>query len=213
MKKKKKMVLMVVIAMLALAACGNATGETATSETVTVPETSSGEFLVDSLKYLLVEEEIATEEQTVAEGQITSEEQISTEKMQTVIYYGNGASFELNTEVTSLEQLTAENLVAALAKRNIVSLDTKVNSFEEEENNGNKVLYLDLSKSFREYLETMTQEGECIIIASLTDTFLEAYDADSMVLMIDGSVLETAHASYEEPLEFYETKLVMDTEE
>ena len=82
------------------------------------------------------------------------------------IYYGNGASSELNTEVTEIEQLTAENLIAVLAKHNIVSLDTKVNAFEEQETDGEKMIYLDLSKAFREYLKTMTQEGESIIIAS-----------------------------------------------
>lgn len=233
---------MAVITMLALAACSNATGETATEETVTIPETSSEEVLVDSLKYLLndgtdAEEQTAeapiaeeqTEEAPIAEEQTAevqveetqhTEEQISvteaikTQKVETqeedvvfeevTIYYGHGASSELNTEVVALEQLTAENLIAALAKHNIVSLDTKVNAFEEQEVDGAKIIYLDLSKGFREYLKTMTQEGESIIIASVTDTFLEAYDADAIVLKTDGVALETNNASYEEPLSFCE---------
>ncbi len=232
MKKKKWMVLMAVITMLALAACSNATGETATEETVTIPETSSEEVLVDSLKYLLndgtdAEEQTAeapiAEEQTAevqveetqhTEEQISVTEAIKTQKVETqeedvvfeevTIYYGHGASSELNTEVVALEQLTAENLIAALAKHNIVSLDTKVNAFEEQEVDGAKIIYLDLSKGFREYLKTMTQEGESIIIASVTDTFLEAYDADAIVLKTDGVALETNNASYEEPLSFCE---------
>lgn len=232
MKKKKWMVLMAVITMLALAACSNATGETATEETVTIPETSSEEVLVDSLKYLLndgtdaeeqTEEAPIAEEQTAevqveetqhTEEQISVTEAIKTQKVETqeedvvfeevTIYYGHGASSELNTEVVALEQLTAENLIAALAKHNIVSLDTKVNAFEEQEVDGAKIIYLDLSKGFREYLKTMTQEGESIIIASVTDTFLEAYDADAIVLKTDGVALETNNASYEEPLSFCE---------
>lgn len=223
---------MAVITMLALAACSNATGETATEETVTIPETSSEEVLVDSLKYLLndgtdAEEQTAeapiAEEQTAevqveetqhTEEQISVTEAIKTQKVETqeedvvfeevTIYYGHGASSELNTEVVALEQLTAENLIAALAKHNIVSLDTKVNAFEEQEVDGAKIIYLDLSKGFREYLKTMTQEGESIIIASVTDTFLEAYDADAIVLKTDGVALETNNASYEEPLSFCE---------
>lgn len=223
---------MAVITMLALAACSNATGETATEETVTIPETSSEEVLVDSLKYLLndgtdaeeqTEEAPIAEEQTAevqveetqhTEEQISVTEAIKTQKVETqeedvvfeevTIYYGHGASSELNTEVVALEQLTAENLIAALAKHNIVSLDTKVNAFEEQEVDGAKIIYLDLSKGFREYLKTMTQEGESIIIASVTDTFLEAYDADAIVLKTDGVALETNNASYEEPLSFCE---------
>lgn len=231
MKKKEWMVLMAVITMLALAACSNATGETATEETVTIPETSSEEVLVDSLKYLLndgsAEEEQAAEDQT--EVVQTAEETLSEEQStqihvleaqkeevqeepvvyeEVTIYYGNGASSELKTEVTEVEEITAENLISALAKHNIVSLDTKVNAFEEQEVDGKKLVYLDLSKSFREYLKTMTQEGESIIIASVTDTFLEAYDADALVLMIDGATLETGNASYEEPLVFYKTEQI-----
>ncbi|MBO5209468.1 MAG: hypothetical protein J6B68_09005 [Lachnospiraceae bacterium] len=241
MKKKKWMVLMAVITMLALAACSNATGETATEETVTIPETSSEEVLVDSLKYLLNDgtveaeqtaEEQMTEEQTaevqvsetqLTENQISVTQAVENQKVETqeeeivyeevTIYYGNGASSELNTEVTEIEQLTAENLIAVLAKHNIVSLDTKVNAFEEQETDGEKMIYLDLSKAFREYLKTMTQEGESIIIASLTDTFLEAYDADALIIMIEGVPLETSNASYAEPLTFCETEQVLMEEQ
>lgn len=118
------------------------------------------------------------------------------------IYYGNGASDELNREEITVEQLTADNLIDALAKHNIVSIGTKVNSFDEEENNGVKTLHLDLSKTFHEYLKTMTQEGENIIMCSVAATFLEAYNADEITITVEGDVLQTDHAVYEEPLHF-----------
>lgn len=192
MKKRTWMVLLAVIIMAASAACSNATGEDTTVETVAVPETSSEELLVDSLKYLLEEEE--TEETSVAQDNTT--------KVKVTIYYGDGASSALNTEEVYIEQITAENLLAALSKHNIISLDTKVNSFEETEAEGVKTLQLDLSGAFREYLKTMTPEGENIIIASVADTFLEAYDADEIILLVDGEVLRTGHASYESPISF-----------
>ncbi|MDD6811361.1 MAG: GerMN domain-containing protein [Lachnospiraceae bacterium] len=221
MKKRTWMVLLTVITMAALAACSNAAGEDATVETVVVPETSSEELLVDSLKYLLEEEETeedGVENETVAGNTVQEkteqpdtaeeeniEENITEESVPGVkatIYYGNGASTALNTEEVFMEQITAENLLSALVRHNIVSLDTKVNSLEETEEDGRKKLQLDLSGAFREYLKTMTPEGEKIIIASVVDTFLEAYDADEIILLVDGEALKTSHASYESPISF-----------
>lgn len=123
-----------------------------------------------------------------------------TNKTDVVIYYGNGASDKLNTEVSAMEQLTPENLISALASHNIVPIGTKVNVFYAEKEEGKAwTLQLDLDKAFREYLKTMNKESEKIILASITATFLEAYDAESIMITVDGKVLETNHAVYEEP--------------
>ncbi len=65
---------------------------------------------------------------------------------------------------------------------------------------GVKKLHLDLSKTFREYLKTMSQEGEKVIMSSVAATFLEAYGAEEIVITVEGKVLETEHMSYEEPI-------------
>jgi len=122
------------------------------------------------------------------------------EQKEVTIYYGNGASNMLSAEKTAMEQVTAEKLIDALLKHNIVSLGTKVNFFEEKEADGIKMLELDLSRTFRDYLKTMTQEGEKIIISSIAATFLEAYGADEIVITVDGKALETENSSYEEPI-------------
>jgi hypothetical protein len=87
-----------------------------------------------------------------------------------------------------------------LSMHNIVSLDTKVLSFEEEEMVGGKVLHLDLSKEIEDYLYTMTREAESIIIASVTDTFLENYDADVIYITVEGEALDTPYTVYENGL-------------
>ncbi len=215
MKKKKWMILMSVITMLSLSACSDATGETTAEETTIVPEASLEELTANVQTVMeQMSEKQSTQIHVLEAHKAQEQEQEETTGCEEVtIYYGNGASSELKTEVNEVEQITAENLISALAKHNIVSLDTKVNAFEEQEIVGKKTIYLDLSKSFREYLKTMTKEGESIIVASVTDTFLEAYNADELVLLIEGDVLKTGHASYEEPLVFYQTEQVLDTQE
>lgn len=201
MKNKSWIALSIAVLVLVLAACGNRAEEVTAMEDEQLPDVSASDLLVDSLEYLLDEEEGLLDE---GDGQLTetvdSDEEEEKPQVEVMIYYGNGASDELNTEVSSMEQISAENLIDALVRHNIVSLGTKVHSFEEKDVDGEKTLYLDLSKSFQEYLKTMTQKGENIILSSVTTTFLEAYDADQIVITINGEVLKTEHATYTEPL-------------
>lgn len=206
MKNGKKAALAAGIAVVFLAACGSKADETVASGEMVVPEMSSEDLLVSSLEYLLLDD---TEEQQESQnqddeqesGNIINEEAEKTEDPKqepdeeqgekAVIYYGNGGSSSLKEETVVLQEKTADELISALAKHNIVSLDTKVLSFEEKEEDGVKVLYLDLSKSAGEYLRTMSKEAESIIIASITNTFIENYDAEAVYLMIEGEALAT----------------------
>ncbi len=224
MKNRNKAVLAIAAVAALLAACGSRVNETVASGEMVVPEMSSEDLLVTSLEYLLLDEEETPEAQELAaegmtdvqepvqkpkvpeaddsestagtEEQEPEQEDVLTEK--TVVYYGNGASHELNRETIELEEMTPEALVDALAKHNIVSLDTKVLSFEEEQQDEQKVLHLDLSKAAGEYLRTMSKEAECIIVASIVNTFLENYEADAIYLKVEGETLITSHTEYTE---------------
>lgn len=202
MNKKKLTVLMAVFVLLILSACTKTEEATDISDTNDSNE-SSADLLVGTLEYLLNDNGITDEKSDFI--QIKDNEQEHNEKeepsnqIKATIYYGNGASDKLDTEISTMEELTAESLLNALAVHNIVSIGTKVNSFEEGEENGIKFLYLDLDKAFREYLKTMSDESEKVILASVTATFLEAYDAEHIVITVDGKVLETNNKTYEEP--------------
>lgn len=202
MKNRKLMAVVLIVIVLALAACSNSVEEVTAMENNQADEASTNDLIVDSLGFLLNEDEASTdgEEQASEEEEEQAEEM--TEQKEVMIYYGNGASDMLSSEKTEMEQITADKLLDALLKHNIVSLGTKVNVFEEEDADGLKRLNLDLSKTFRDYLKTMTQEGEKVIMSSVAATFLEAYGADEIVITVDGKVLETEHASYEEPIRF-----------
>lgn len=200
MKNRKLMAVVSVIIILTLAACGNGAEEVIAVEGDTGSETSTNDLLVDSLEYLLNEEGITSVGGQTSEEEDGQAEEDMVKQTEVTIFYGNGASNMLSSELTTMEQVTAENLIDALLKHNIVSLGTKVNSFEEEETDGVKKLRLDLSKTFREYLKTMTKEGERIIMSSVAATFLEAYSAEEIIITVDGKVLETEHTTYEEPI-------------
>ncbi len=189
-----------VLLALTLTACGGSKeAELVTDEEM--PEISTGEFLADSLEYLLGNDEDDDTDNGVSSANEETEDVTSDEdKVYVSVYYGNAASDTLEITQTGMEELTPENLIEALALHNIVSLDTKVNSFSVETEEDGTFLYLDLSKNFREYVKTMTTHGEEIIMDSLAATFMAAYDADGITVTADGSVLETSHNKYTDPI-------------
>lgn len=203
------------MASVLLTACGRGADTTVTTEEIVVPEMSSKDILVNSLEYLLEEEtqdeeetedkaEQTTEEQPEQEDAGTQEKENGTEEKGVVICYSSDMENCLTEETIAAEEITPEILVSALARHNILPLlDMKVLSMEEREENGRKLLYLDLSGTFREYLQTMSREAECIIISSVANTFLANYDADAICITVEGETLVTCNAEYTEAIPGY----------
>lgn len=198
MGKKSILVLVFLVCAVNMVACGKSE---AASELVKEELQVSEELASDIQK-----EQTETESFTQTEEQEKSEEQEQTieEVLQKVtIYYGNGTATGLKTEEVSMSEITPTTLIGLLARHNIVSIDTKAQNFEEKEENGKKVLYLDLSKQFKDYVNMMGRDGEYIVIAGLTNTFLETYQADALFLTVNGKALSSNFYQYEEPLSFY----------
>lgn len=201
MKKRNGAVFMLIAAIL-LTACGRTADTAVTTEEIVVPEMSSQDILVNSLEYLLEEPDgeqaQAKEEERSAE---TEKEEETQPKMEAVICYGRDWGSDLTRETIEVSEITPEVLLGALARHNIVPLfDTRALSVEEKEQGGKKILYLDLSEAFGEYVQTMSEEAECIIVASVVNTFLANYDADAVYLTVEGKTLESTNAVYTESL-------------
>ena len=191
--KKRNMAAFALLAVMLLTACGRAADASVTMEEIVVPEMSSKDMLVNSLEYLLEEEP----EEEIGEEQ--EEEEAAQKKA--MICYGRNMESDLTQEEITAEEITPDVLLNALARHNIVPLlDSKALSMEEREEDGRKLLYLDLSGSFREYLMTMSTEAECIIISSIVDTFMSNYDVDAVYITVEGETLITSNAEYTEAI-------------
>ena len=223
MKNRKKAALAAMSVVVFMTACGISSEQSVSSDEMVAPEVSSEDILISSLEYLLLddtqgdvqgtEQQDSQEQESDAQviqneeekSENVSEEQTHTEDKniegeEVVIYYGSSASSSLNHETVVIEEITPERLINALAAHNIVSLDTKVLDFDRGEQDGTSMLYLDLSKSVGGYLQTMSEEAECIIVASVINTFLDNYDADVICLTVEGEPLGTSHTEYAEPI-------------
>lgn len=233
MKNIKKAVVAVAAAAVLLAACGNRTDQGVTSGEMVAPEVSSKDLLVSSLEYLLLDGEEDTQNPAQQDSQDqetetqssqdipqepenppeeeTQPEENAVQGEEAVIYYGKSVSTDLQQETVEVEEITPDELINALARHNIVSLDTRVLSFEQGEQDGVSVLYLDFSKALGEYLGTMSGEAESIIVASVINTFLENYGADAVCLTVEGKPLVTSNADYSENLKRCTPEELIDT--
>lgn len=118
------------------------------------------------------------------------------------IYFSNESADGLKEEFVTMDELSPEEIIRCLSGKNIVSIDTKVNDFAVESMDGKDFIRIDLNKSFGEYLSTMGTSGEQVIMAALVNTLLEAYGAQAVTITVEGKVLESGHAIYEEALTY-----------
>ena len=107
------------------------------------------------------------------------------------IYKSNENADGFDTETVSLDALTPENIMAALIDAGVVPSDVKVLDFKED------TITLDLSKTFEEYVNQMGTAGEYATVGSVVNTYLDAYDAKAVSLLVEGGTWSTGHAEYE----------------
>ena len=118
-----------------------------------------------------------------------------------VYFPDNQVMYLLNADVPVYSR-EASYILYALKIARVIPRETELLSCETD---AEGTLHLDLSGEFREYVCRMGTSGEALTIAGLTNTFLEATEAQSLRLTVEGKDLETGHAIYDFPLLFENT--------
>ena len=108
---------------------------------------------------------------------------------------------ETTVEVPAItDSIIVEQLVSAgvLAEGTCVSTVMEVSS-----DSGKATLTADFNAALLQSILPMGTSGEYVILGSVVNTFLTAYDADAIIITVDGEVLETGHSVYDQPLTLY----------
>lgn len=155
------------------------------------------------------EDTTETTEATVSETtestdttEITTEEEIKDKEV--TVYQGDDNAEGVEGEKIVLDTLTPENVAKALKDNKILDSDVKVLSMEETtDGDGKKLLTLDLSKEFLTQINNNGTTGEEITIASIVNTYLNAYEADRIQILVEGDTWSSGHVDYEEPMEYF----------
>ena len=202
MKNKYNLLFFAAISMLAVCICVSCGKKAEEAEpTITQEETNTG-VTPKPIDVLLGESEDDLFVMNESEQYLETASEIF---LPTYIYYASKDFTHLMLVEEELAQKNEDIILSALARHNIVTLDTKVNSFSVVVTEEGKVrVALDLNSKFAKYLQTMAEKSEEIILASVTNTFLDNYDADELLLTVEGMPLKTSHNTYKEPFTRYD---------
>ena len=181
----KTILCMVLIFMLALTACGKAPS----AEVTAAP----------SAEVTAIPEETKPVES--AEIPTVTEEPAETEEPGTIInVYVSDDMAEHFVIIQESADVVDENTVFdALKAAGTIPQETALLSFS---NNGG-ALTLDMSGEFASYVCSMGTSGEYMLLGSVVNTYLTAFEAQTLTLLSNGNPLETGHNVYFEPLGFF----------
>lgn len=142
------------------------------------------------------------EEMKSGSGSATAPEQKSPETF--YVYHSNPDADELIKEEVEVDEISPEAVLKALIDAGALTEDIKINSLQEAEKDGEKVLDVDFSQEFAELTSSMGSTGEYMIMGSVCNTFLDAYGCKKIHITVEGGILSTGHNEYPGYLGFYE---------
>ena len=204
MNHKNKIIgLLIIASMLFMVACGRPEpepelgpgsgadvteenlGETETIEE-TYEEEQNGELTTDET----IESDLETTGETNGEeGDVDREEGTAN----VVLYQSDDQGMGLVTTEEVIEYLSPENVVQLLINQGDLAPGIRVLTFNERGTPGQKQLELDLSREFSDFIGGQGTSGEFIVLGSVVNTFLSAFEGESILITVEGETLSTPH--------------------
>jgi len=96
--------------------------------------------------------------------------------------------------------LEAALILDALVEGNSLPEGTKLLQFSAED----EKIIMDLSQEFGDEISSTGSTGEFMLMGSLVNTFLDAFDCESAEITCEGEVISTGHTVYDRPITFFE---------
>ena len=172
---------------IALLLCGLLLGGCAPSVPVTEPATEPPT-------------EMTTEAPTETITEAPTEAPTDPPTVSVTIYRGNANADGFETIEFEVEEMNMNVLVEKLIETGALHEAVALNSMEDEGGH----LNLDFNSAFADQLNTMGTSGERMMMGSVVNTFLTAFDAGTVSVRVDGQILESGHVIYDEPMGFIE---------
>ena len=207
-RRRGFLALLLAVLLTAGAGCGSAGGDRAQNAETAEKSVQAGQ-----------KEDSGTDETAQAEGTLEEQERPVLNERETPagevegitirIYQSDDAAENICVNTAMTEEITPEILIMNLASYGMLPDTVTVKSFSEGTETAkdgtvtDKRLTLNLSEDFGTWLSSMGTSGETMVMGSLVNTFLDAYDASAIKVTVDGAVLETGHQVYDGWLELY----------
>ncbi len=140
--------------------------------------------------------EVPTQMPTAAPTEAPTEVQVQTFRL----YYGDENAENLLYEEVQVQEINETVVMEKLIAAGVLPEGTAVNSFAA----AGSQLNIDFNEAFLRHLNAMGTSGERMLVGSVVNTFLSAYDAHSVFFTVDGETVESGHVIYDFPIEFME---------
>lgn len=151
----------------------------------TVPTTTLPPFTYPTLPTIPPTTEPTVPETTVPAGPVS------------FIFYLPNESVDGFIEANAtIEQLIPEGVLLILQVNGVVDLDVAINSAVMQ----GRQLNLDLNQAFLDQLLTTGASGEKMLVGSIVNTFLSAYGAETVMLTVNGEIIDSGHTIFDAPL-------------
>ena len=105
-----------------------------------------------------------------------------------------------STIPTVIEVLDGALILEMLIENSMLNEDISLNSAELVDSQ----LNLDFNQAFLDQLLTYGTAGERMMIGCVVNTYLSAYDAETVYITVNGEIIESGHVIYDFPMEFFE---------
>lgn len=117
------------------------------------------------------------------------------------LYKGNdNAEFVVPVECEIAER-SPQAIVDKLVELGVFSSPVTANSFTVDNSN---VIHLDMGQDFAALIFSSGTAGEHIMVGSLVNSFISVFEADAVLITVDGNPFESGHAVYDTALSFFE---------
>ena len=128
-------------------------------------------------------------------------EEPSAPALSVTLYKGDdNAEFVIPVECEIAEQ-SPQAIADKLVELGVFSAPVTANSFTVDNSN---VIHLDMGQDFAAQIFSSGTAGEHIMVGSLVNSFISVYEADAVLITVEGSTFESGHAIYDYALSFFE---------
>ena len=139
-----------------------------------------------------------TEESTV---QMATVPPTMPEVLTVTIYHGNANADGFETTEFEVEEINTDVLMEKLIEAGVLNEDVVLGGMKFQDGG----IVLNFNDAFGNQLNTMGTAGERMMVGSVVNTFLTAFDkVDKVSILVSGQIFESGHVVYDEPMEFFE---------
>lgn len=137
----------------------------------------------------------------VSEEPAVSEEPVAPSGVSVTLYKGDDNAENVIPVECEIAEQSPQAIVDKLVELGVFGSAVTANSFTVDNSN---VIHLDMGQDFAAQIFSSGTAGEHIMVGSLVNSFISVYEADAVLITVDGKPFESGHAIYDFALSFFE---------